>query len=75
MCGIIYSSSQEAYWGRIIFSRSVISLFFVCVVLALDLTYGVVLCFACHDYVYSDDIDAVAQSERRLGKIPFVVKF
>jgi len=33
---------------------------------AIDLTYGVVLCFACHDYVYCDEVDTIAQSQRQL---------
>jgi len=34
---------------------------------AIDLTYGVVLCFGCHDYVYCDEVDTIAQSQRQLA--------
>jgi len=37
----------------------------VCVCVAIDLTYGVVLCFACHDYVYCDEVDTIAQTQRQ----------
>jgi len=41
---------------------------FTCVcVTAIDLTYGVVLCFGCHDYVYCDEVDMIAQSQRQLA--------
>jgi len=37
---------------------------------AIDLTYGVVLCFGCHDYVYCDEVDTIAQSQRQLVGSP-----
>ena len=42
------------------------SVFVTRCVAAIDLTYGVVLCFACHDYVYCDEVDTVVQSQRQL---------
>jgi len=38
-----------------------------CGATAIDLTYGVVLCFGCHDYVYCDEVDTIAQSQRQLA--------
>jgi len=35
--------------------------------LAIDLTYGVVLCFSCRDYVYDYEIDEIAKRETRLA--------
>lgn len=35
--------------------------------LAMDLTYGVIYCFQCIDYVYDVDLDEVAKEERKLG--------
>jgi ubiquitin carboxyl-terminal hydrolase 22/27/51 len=35
--------------------------------IAIDLTYGVVLCFGCHDYVYCDEVDVIARNQRRLA--------
>ena len=34
---------------------------------AIDLTYGAVLCFSCHDYVYCDEVDTIVQSQRQLA--------
>ncbi|ESN98084.1 hypothetical protein HELRODRAFT_113992 [Helobdella robusta] len=34
--------------------------------LAIDLTYGVILCFLCGDYVYDDDMDETAKKEQKL---------
>jgi len=34
---------------------------------AIDLTYGVVLCFGCHDYVYCDEVDMIVQTQRQLA--------
>jgi len=35
-------------------------------VTAIDLTYGAVYCFGCHDYVYCDVVDTIAQTQRQL---------
>jgi len=39
-------------------------------VTAIDLTYGVVYCFGCHDYVYCDEVDTIAQSQRQVTGTP-----
>lgn len=33
--------------------------------LAIDLTYGVILCFACQDYVYDEEVDEIARREHQ----------
>lgn len=35
--------------------------------IAMDLTYGVVYCFGCNDYVYCDEVDTIIQSQRQLA--------
>lgn len=35
--------------------------------LAIDLTYGIILCFSCGDYVYDDDMDDIAREEQKLA--------
>ena len=36
-------------------------------ILGIDLTYGVILCFLCGDYVYDDEIDEIARNEQKLA--------
>jgi len=36
----------------------------VCIV-AIDLTYGVILCFSCQDYVYDEEVDEIARREHQ----------
>lgn len=35
--------------------------------LAIDLTYGVIMCFLCKDYVYDDEMDEIAKAEQKLA--------
>ena len=39
-------------------------LFFFCPFLAVDLTYGVVCCFQCGDYVYDRELEIIAQKHQ-----------
>lgn len=41
---------------------------------AVDLSYGAVFCFACNDYIYDQDFEAIVKEER-LKASKFLGKF
>ena len=50
-----------------IYSLTYFRLFFFELLLAVDLTYGVVYCFACGDYVYAEHLENILREERAKG--------